>query len=54
MLPQGSFAQKIKTAKWAGQKLRNGFILINRRVENAVVCPMGQKLLGGIIDVKSI
>ena len=40
MLPQDSFTPKLKTAKWAGQKLRNDFAPVNRKVDGSFM-PLG-------------
>ena len=40
MLPQDSFTPKLKTAKWASQKLRNDFAPVNRKVDGSFM-PLG-------------
>lgn len=39
-MPQDSFTPKVQTAKWAGQKLRDGYTQLNRRVGGSCV-PLG-------------
>lgn len=50
----GILRTKNENSKTGRSELRSGSTLTRRRVESAAACPLGEKPIGGIIDVKGM